>query len=203
MMVPSQTPPVKNMPALVKFAVDIGPLLAFMTANQFADIFVATGVLMAAVGLAFLVSWAMTRKIAILPLVTLGFVLVFGGLTLMLRDDIFIKMNVTISNGLFGIALLGGLVFGKSLLKLVFNDMIGVDGEGWRKMTLHMGVFLLAIAALNEGVWRSVSTDTWVQFKVFAIPILSIVFLFTQMPLIQRHMIDEEPGEPVKDNESS
>lgn len=203
MMVPSQTSPVKSMPALVKFAIDIGPLLAFMIANQFADIFIATGVLMAAVGLAFLVSWVMTRKIAILPLVTLGFVLVFGGLTLMLRDDTFIKMNVTISNGLFGIALLGGLAFGKSLLKLVFSDMIGVDGEGWRKMTLHMGVFLLSIAVLNEGVWRSVSTDTWVQFKVFAIPVLSIVFLFTQMPLIQRHMIDEEPGEPVRDNESS
>ena len=115
------------------------------------------------------VSLALTRRLPIMPFVTGIVVLVFGGLTLWLHDETFIKMKPTIVNALFGGALLGGLVFGKSLLGYVFDSVFRLTDEGWRKLTFRWGVFLLVLAVLNEIVWRSVPTDTWVTFKVFGI----------------------------------
>jgi intracellular septation protein len=179
------------MPPLLKSTIDLGPLLLFFVAEQLADIFLATGVLMVAVAVAFAASWKLTRKVPILPSVTLIFVFIFGGLTLLLGDEEFIKIEVTLSNALCGLILLGGLAMGKSLLQTAFGEMTEIDDLGWRKLTLRMGIFLIAIAAANEAVRASVSTDLWVLFRVYGILVLTALFFLAQVPLIKRHLIED------------
>lgn len=174
----------------VKIAVEAGPLVAFFIANAKGGIFWGTGVYMVAAAIALAVSWTMTRKLAVVPIATLAFVLVFGALTIWLNDDVFIKMKVTIVNALFGIILLGGLAFGRPLLKPIFGEAMTLRTGGWRKLTMRWGLFFLGIAVLNEIVWRSVSTDTWVNFKVFGILPLTMLFALAQIPLMQRYMVE-------------
>src|SRR6185312_3873609 len=103
--------------------------------------------------------WLLLRKIAIMPLVTAVVVLIFGGLTLALHDDTFIKMKPTIVDSLFGVVLLGGLAFKVSLLRYVFGDVYKLKPEGWTILTLRWGLFFFALAVLNEVVWRTQTTD--------------------------------------------
>ncbi len=120
--------------------------------------------------------------------------MIFGALTLYLQDDVFIKMKPTIVNALFGVTLLGGLAFGKSLLGYVFDEAFHLDAEGWRKLTFRWGLFFLFLAVLNEVVWRSFSTDFWVAFKVWATIPITILFTVSQMPLVIRHSLDDKAG---------
>src|SRR5690606_4562617 len=117
-------------------------------------------------------------------------VLVFGALTLWLQNETFIKMKPTIVNGLFAAILLGGLVFGRSLLGYVFAAAFRLDAEGWRKLTLRWVLFFVFLAIANEVIWRGFSPDFWVAFKVWGIMPITIAFTMAQMPLIMRHSID-------------
>jgi intracellular septation protein len=182
--------------SIVKLLVDVCPLLVFYITVKYTDIFVATGVLMIACIIAFIVSWSMIRKIALMPVLTLAFALVFGGFTLLFDDESFIKIEVTVTNALLGIFLLGGMAFNKSLLKLLFGGIAALDDEGWNKTTLRMGWFFITIAFLNEVVWRSLDTDIWVNFRVFGILGLTICFLASQIPTILIHMEEEPVDEP-------
>ncbi len=177
---------------LLKLALELGPLAVFFFANAKLGIFAATGAFMVAITVALTASWLLTRRLAIMPLVTGIVVLVFGGLTLALQDEVFIKMKPTIVNTLFGGVLIGGLFFGKSLLGYVFDSVFQLTDEGWRKLTLRWGLFFFVLAVVNEVVWRNFSTDFWVSFKVFGMMPLTIVFTLTQMPLIQRHSLDDK-----------
>jgi intracellular septation protein len=179
------------MPPLVKLLVEAGPLVAFFAANWLGGIFWGTGVFMAATVAALAISWGLTRKLAMMPLISAGFVGVFGALTLWLHDETFIKVKVSLINLMFGAALLGGLAFGQLFLKLVMGEAIRMTDEGWRKLTIRWGVFFFAMAILNEAVWRTQSTDFWVNFKVFGLLPISIVFALAQAPLMTRHMIEE------------
>ena len=104
-------------------------------------------------------------------------------------------MKPTIVNTLFGVVLLGGLLFGKSLLGYVFDSVFKLDEDGWRKLTFRWGLFFLVLAVLNEVVWRNFSTDAWVNFKVFGIMPITFVFTLSQLPLITRHTIPEKTTE--------
>lgn len=197
---------------LLKMVLELGPLLVFFFANargewlarQFpvltefgGPIFIATGLFMIATAIALTVSWLLTRRLPLMPLVSGIVVFVFGALTLWLQNDTFIKMKPTIVNTLFGAILLGGLLFGQSLLGYVFNSAFRLTDEGWRKLTLRWGVFFLFLAVLNEVVWRLFSTDTWVAFKVWGTMPITVLFTMAQMPLIMKHS-----AEPlVKDKE--
>ncbi|MGB3898396.1 MAG: septation protein A [Mesorhizobium sp.] len=193
-------------PAL-KLVLELGPLMVFFFANARGEwlaekfpmlaelggpLFIATGLFMAATAVALAVSWGLTRTLPLMPLVSGIVVLVFGALTLYLHDEVFIKMKPTIVNTLFGVILLGGLAFGKSLLGYVFHSAFRLDAEGWRKLTLRWGLFFLLLAILNEVVWRNFSTDFWVAFKVWATMPITILFTISQMPLIMRHSLDDE-----------
>lgn len=193
---------------LLKFALELGPLLVFFFANLRGEwlidtfpalgsigdpIFLATFLFMVATAIALAVSWALTRTLPMMPLVSGVVVLVFGALTLYLQDEIFIKMKPTIVNGLFAAVLLGGLMFGKALLGYVFEAAFKLDAEGWRKLTLRWGLFFVFLAILNEVVWRNFSTDFWVAFKVWGTMPITIAFTLSQMPLIMRHSLPE-PG---------
>ena len=177
---------------MVKMLTDFGPLIAFFVANSMGGIYWATGVLMASIIAASAVSWMLTGKISTMHIVTLGFVLVFGGLTLWLENETFIKVKVSLVNGLFGSILVGGWLMGKSLLKFVMGEFLKLDDEGWRQLSLRWGLMFFGLAALNEAVWRSVSTDTWVTFKVFGLLAVTMVFGMCQMPFIAKHMIEDE-----------
>jgi len=122
---------------MIKLALDLGPLLLFFVANSRYGIFAATAVFMVAVIAALLVSYVMTRRPPIMPVVTAIIVVVFGGLTLILHDATFIKVKPTIIYGLFGAVLMGGLVFNKPLLGVVFDSLFHLSDEGWRKLTLR------------------------------------------------------------------
>ena len=176
----------------LKLALDIGPLVLFFAANAKFGIFAATGVFMAAVLIALAVSYAMTQHLAIMPLVTAVIVLVFGGLTLFLHNDEFIKLKPTIIYVLFGGTLLGGLATGKSFLGVLFDSVFDLTDEGWRKLTWRWIFFFFALAIVNEIVWRNFSTDFWVSFKLFGVVPLTFLFGALQYPLLMKYARNPE-----------
>lgn len=186
---------------IAKLALELGPLVLFFFANAYSDrfgvapdrrIFVATGMFVVATLIALAVHYVLVRRLPIMPLVSAVVVVVFGGLTIALNDETFIKLKPTIVNSLFGTCLLVGLAFGKPLLKIVMDAMFDLTEEGWRKLTFRWAIFFFVLAALNEIVWRTQTTDTWVNFKVFAIMPLTIVFALAQTPLLMRHEVKRE-----------
>jgi intracellular septation protein len=181
---------------LLKLALELGPLVLFFFANAYSDrfgfaegqrIFVATGLFVVATIVSLAIHYVLVRKLPIMPLVSGAVVVVFGGLTLLLQDEVFIKLKPTIVNSLFGLTLLGGLYFQKPLLAIVLDSMFDLTEEGWRKLTLRWALFFFVLAALNEIVWRTQSTDFWVSFKVFGIMPLTVVFALAQTPLLMRY----------------
>lgn len=184
-----------KLPTGVRLAIDFGPLAVFFAAYRYADIFTATLACMVATAVAIAVAYFLARRLPVMLIVTGVVVMVFGGLTVYLHDSTFFKMKPTIIYGLFGAVLLGGLVFGKSLLAHVFEFAIRLDEEGWRTLTLRWGVFFLAMAVLNEIVWRNVGEATWVNFKIFGFTAITFLFAMAQVPLMNRHGIEEGKGE--------
>src|SRR5436305_11215034 len=182
----------------------VGPLLPAAASGEKAGIFVATAVFMVAILAALAVSYALTRHLPVMAMVTAVIVVVFGGLTLVLHDDTFIKMKPTIIYLLFGGTLLGGMLLNKPLLAIVFDSVFDLNAEGWRKLTLRWAVFFLALAVLNEIVWRTQTTDFWVSFKVFGVVPLTFVFAALQYPLLQKYAVEEElpPVNPAERSES-
>jgi intracellular septation protein len=184
-------------PAWVKPTADYGPLVVFFIAYWKYDLMVATGALMAATAVALALSLYFERRVPMMPLITAAVVGVFGGLTLWLDDETFIKLKPTIIQGLISAVLLVGLVFGKALLRPVMGAAWPMSDDGWRRLTFRFGCFFAAMAVLNEIVWRTQSTDFWVSFKVFGLMGLTFAFGMCQMPLLNRYRI-EEPEEAPK-----
>ena len=176
----------------LKLALDIGPLVLFFAANAKFGIYAATGAFMVAILVALAVSYAMTRHLAVMPLVTAVIVLIFGGLTLVLHDDLFIKLKPTIIYALFGATLVGGLAFGKPLLGMVFDSVFHLREEGWRKLTWRWAIFFFVLALINEIVWRTQTTDFWVSFKLFGVVPLTFLFAALQVPLLNKYSIEKE-----------
>lgn len=192
---------------LLKFVLELGPILVFFFANLRGEwlvkhfpaleelggpLFVATAFFMIATVASLIVSKVIFKHLPLMPIVSCGIVLVFGGLGIYLQNELFIKMKPTIINTIFGVILLGGLFFGKSLLGYVFNSAFALDDEGWRKLTFRWGLFFLFLAVLNEVVWRNFSDDAWISFKLWGTMPITIIFTMAQMPLIMRHALDED-----------
>ncbi|MGL4635656.1 MAG: septation protein A [Beijerinckiaceae bacterium] len=211
-MTATTTEPAQENP-LLKLALEMGPLMVFFLSNSRpelvrpllrpllpatllegpqSNIFVATAAFMIAMTVSLILTKWLLKKLPIMPLVSGVVVLVFGGLTLYLKDDLFIKLKPTIVNSMFGAVLLGGLAFGKPLLPYVLDSVFKLTHEGWKQLTLRWGVFFFVLAAINEVVWRSFSTDFWVNFKVWGVMPITIIFAMSQMGLLQRHALNEE-----------
>jgi len=187
--VPSKPPQKQN--AGLKLVLEMGPLVVFFLANAKFGIFPATAALMASMVIALALSWILTRHIPVMPLVTAAAVLVFGALTLIFHDELFIKLKPTIVNALFGTILLGGLMMNKPLLPIVLDSVLKLTETGWRILTLRWGLFFYLLAGLNEVVWRTQTTDFWITFKVFGTMPITIVFALAQIPLILKHEIKD------------
>jgi intracellular septation protein len=177
----------KPLNPLLKLLLDFGPLLLFFFANSYRGIFFATAIFMVAIVAALVIQYAMTRHLPVLPIVTAGIVLVFGALTIWLHNDTFIKVKPTIIYAMFGAILFAGLATGRPLLELVLEGALHLTDEGWRILTWRWAVFFLVLAVLNEIVWRTVSTDTWVAFKIFGFLPLTVVFALAQTPVFLRY----------------
>jgi intracellular septation protein len=197
----------------LKLGLELGPLVLFFLANSqgrrlieavpmFAwfrePIFLATAVFMVAITISLIASRILVGRLPIMPLVTGFVVLVFGSLTLLLHDELFIKLKPTIINTLFGVVLLGGLYFGRSLLSYVFDDAFHLTETGWKKLTFRWGIFFLFLAVVNEVVWRTQTTDFWVAFKVWGTMPMTFAFMMFQMPLLTAHGEDPAPEDPTQ-----
>ncbi len=176
----------------MKLLIEMGPLVAFFVGNWLGGIFVGTAVFMAATVVALALSWTLTRKIAMVPLVSAVFVALFGALTLWLHSELFIKVKVTLINALFGAVLLGGVAFGRHYLKLIMGEAMKLPEAAWRTLSIRWGLFFFAMAGLNEIIWRTQSTDFWVNFKVFGLLPLTLVFALANAPFMAKHMQEDE-----------
>jgi intracellular septation protein len=172
---------------LLRLALDLGPLILFFAINAFYGIFAATGFFMVAIVITLITSRILTGKFAKMPLVTAVLVIVFGGLTLYLQDETFIKIKPTVIYILFASILLGGLALGRVFLQSVLGEMFELSDTGWRLLTYRWAGFFIFLAFLNEAVWRSVSTDNWVSFKVFGLVPLTFIFAAMQAGLLKKH----------------
>jgi intracellular septation protein len=199
----------------LKLALELGPLLVFFFGNSYGEalakkfpflaslggpLFVATALFMAATVISLIVSKLLIGKLPLMPLISGVVVLTFGALSIYLQNEMFIKMKPTIINGLFAVVLLGGMLFGRSLLGYVFNSAFQLDDEGWNKLTLRWGLFFVFLAVLNEVVWRGANAyylpdvkaadNLWVNFKVWGTMPITFLFTLTQLPLIMKHSLE-------------
>jgi intracellular septation protein len=203
----TQTPTTGTLPAplpnpLIKLALEFGPLAVFFLANSYGErlfgvasdrrIFVATGVFIVASLVSLALSKVLLNHLPRMAIVNAVVVCVFGGLTLALNDELFIKIKPTIVNTLFGLTLLGGLAAGRLFLPYVLEGVMNLTQEGWRKLTIRWGLFFFVLAVLNEVVWRTQTLDFWVAFKVWGIMPLTIAFALSQTPLMLRHELKSE-----------
>ncbi|MBI37730.1 MAG: septation protein A [Alphaproteobacteria bacterium] len=196
----------------LKLFIEAGPLIVFFVINGRGGLpelrntwsttelsavaqqplFEATGAFMLATIIALIAGWVLERRLPMMPLVSGVFVIVFGGLTLILADETFIKIKPTLVNCLFAVVLIGGLAFKKSLLKPLFGSAFQLSEKGWRLLTLRWGGFFILLAFLNEVIWRNFSTDFWISFKLFGILPLTLIFAVLQTPLVIR---EQDKGE--------
>lgn len=188
---------------LLKLALEVGPIAVFFLAYRWAPVgsglevaerqleqmLFATTVFVPTILATLGISYALTRKLPRMAVITAVVVTVFGGLTLILRDDTFVKMKPTILYGLFAGILGYGLLRGRSYLKYLMDEIIPMRDEGWMKFTRRFVVFYLALAVLNEIVWRGFGTDAWVDFRTFVLPIANIGFVLAQAPLFSRYAL--------------
>jgi len=170
-----------------KLAIELGPLLVFFATNAAAGIYAGTAAFMAATLLSLAIAWLRYHKVPAMPLVSGLIVLVFGGLTLFLRDETFIKLKPTIVYSMFAVLLAAGLLIRKPMLELLLGPVFNLTEEGWRKLTLRWALFFVGLALLNELIWRNFSTDAWVSFKAFGFLPLTFLFAIAQLPLMQRY----------------
>jgi intracellular septation protein len=179
----------------LKFALEMGPLVIFFGAYFSAGIYWATGVFMVVSTLSAATCWIKVRRVPANLMLTTVIIVVFGGLTFYFQDDRFIKMKPTIIYSMFAVTLLGGVAIKRPLLKLVLgNAMPPMLEKGWMVMSTRWGLFFIALAVLNEFIWRTYSTDFWVSFKLIGFIPVTMAFAVLQMRSMSRYALPEDTG---------
>lgn len=198
---------------VLKLLLEVGPIGVFflayrlapvesglsVEARQLQQILFATAVFIPAILGSLALSWALTRHLPRMAVITAIVVTIFGGLTLILRDDTFVKMKPTILYGLFASILGFGLLRGQSYLRYLMDEIIPMRREGWMKFTRRFVLFYILLAILNEIVWRVYGTDTWVDFRTFVLPLANVAFVMAQVPLFQKY----SSAESAEDGDSA
>ena len=196
----------KKIHPLLKLALEMGPIMIFFMAYKFATVpngasdeerqltqlLFATGIFIPTILISLAISWILTRSLPKMAVMTAVVVVVMGGLTLWLKDDTFIKMKPTILYALFAAILGFGLMRGQSYLQYVMEDSMPLKPEGWMIFTKRFALFFVGLAIVNEIVWRGFGTDIWVNFKTFALPVATFVFIFSQMGVFSKYAIEED-----------
>jgi len=171
---------------------NFGPAVAFYATFKFYGLYPATAAVMVAAVAALVIGLWLERKILPLPLITAVLVVVFGGLTLYLNNDLFIKMRPTMVYALLGATLLGGLIFKQHAIKYVMGIALTLTEDAWRVLSLRFGLFFLGMALLNELIWRNFSLDVWVNYHVFGAMALIFLFSLSQTPFMLKHLVESE-----------
>ena len=192
----------KKKNSLLNFILDFGPVIVFFLAYKYAPlsdidinevdlekIIFATKVFVPVIFISLIIHWFLNKELPKMPLFSAVIILVFGGLTIFLRDETFIKMKPSIIYITFAFILGFGLIFKKSYLKFLLNSALPMKDEGWMKLTKRFCIFFLFLAFTNEIVWRNMSTDDWINFKTFGLPLGTFIFFFLQARLIQKFKI--------------
>ena len=180
---------------LYKLALETGPVVVFFVSNAYADIFWATGIFMIATVIALVASRMLFGRVPVMPLISGVFILLFGALTLLFQEELFIKIKPTIVNLMFAAILFGGLYKGHSLLKYLLGEIYRLPDEGWRVLTFRWACFFVFLAVLNELVWRTFSTDFWISFKLWGVMPITMVFAISQIGLLQHYEASEASNE--------
>ncbi|ALI56428.1 inner membrane-spanning protein YciB [Celeribacter marinus] len=189
----------------VKTVLEMGPIIAFfagyvllkdrdflVNGQTYSGFIVMTALFIPLIAASSFALWRLTGKLSVMQIMTLVLVTVFGGLTIWLNDERFFKMKPTMIYMLFGGMLAFGLLRGRSYLRVVMGELMPLDHEGWMKLTLRMMLLFFGLAIANELVWRSLSTDAWVKFKTFGLPMIMFGFFMTQSGLLARHSTADE-----------
>lgn len=176
----------------LRLLLDMGPLLVFFVSYRFFGLFAATLALIGFTLVSLAVSYAMEKKLAVMPLFSGLAVTIFGGMTLFFQDELFIKIKPTLINLLFAAILLAGVATRRPTLKYLLGEALQLTEKGWSLLSLRWGLYFICLAGLNEIIWRHFSTDFWVSFKVFGMFSLTIIFTLAQLPLIKRYWVEDE-----------
>ena len=180
------------MNSFIKLFIDIGPLAIFFIYYKISgDLIDAILPLMLATVISVIISYILEKKIPIMPTLGAGIVVIFGGLTIIFDNKIFIFMKPTIINIIFAAILYGGIILKKPLLKYLLGSALKLEEQGWTTLTQRWAAFFIALAVLNEIVWRTMSEEFWVSFKVFGILPITFIFTMTQFPLIKKYQVDD------------
>ena len=180
------------MNSFIKLFIDIGPLAVFFIYYKVSgDLIDAILPLMLATIISVVISYILEKRIPIMPTLGAGIVVIFGGLTIIFDNKIFIFMKPTIINIIFAAILYGGIILKKPLLKYLLGSALKLEEEGWTILTQRWAAFFIALAVLNEIVWRTMSEDFWVSFKVFGILPITFIFTMTQFPLIKKYQVED------------
>ncbi len=185
----------RRLQPLARTALDLGPLVIFFAVLAKTNVFIATGVFMAAMAVSITVGFIYERRLSPMAAISFVVVLVFGGLTIWLHNDLFIKIKPTIIYLIFAAVLASGLATRRSFIKYMFDHAFHLDEEGWRLLTWRWVLFFLAMAAANEIVWRNFSLQFWAGYKLFGAIPLTFLFALTQAPLILKHQVEQTPAE--------
>ncbi len=200
----------KKQNPILKLVLEIGPIILFFIAyrmapfpegasseeRQLAQVIFATAVFIPVTLVTLAWSWFSTGKLPKMAVITAVIVVLFGGLTIWLQDATFIKMKPTILYLAFGGTLGFGLLRGQSYLRYLMGEMMPLQDEGWMIFTKRFALFFIALAIMNEGVWRSFDTDIWVSFKTFFLPLSTFVFIFSQVKLFEKYAVEDEAESP-------
>jgi intracellular septation protein len=192
----------------IKMGLELGPIILFfivfgrlkdktftILGTPYSGFIVTTALFVGLIMITSAILWKLEGKLSKMQIMTLVIVIVMGGLSVWLNDERFIKMKPTFLYTFFGGALLIGLLRGESYLRMVMQEGLPMQAEGWMKLTWRFAFFFLALAVVNEAVWRSVSTETWVTFKTFALTAAPVIFIMAQYSLIQRYELPQESVE--------
>jgi intracellular septation protein len=189
------TDPARRLDPKLKFALELGPLALFFLAYWKFHIFIATGVMIVAVLVALVVSYRKLGRLPLMPVVTAVIVVIFGSMTLIFHNETFIKIKPTVLYLLFSAALFFGIAFRRPMLQIMFDGAMQLTSEGWRILTWRWAFFFLFLAALNEAIWRTQTTDMWIAFKSFGFIPLTVLFALAQTRVIIKHESKQAPAE--------
>ena len=168
------------------------PLIVFFAVyyKSDKDLYLSIAAVIVATIISLIALYIKERKVSTMMLVSTIILIIFGGLSLFLKNEMFFKMKPTIINALFAVILIGSSLINKPVLKYLLNSSMQLSEQGWSLMNKMWATFFIFLAILNEIVWRTQSTDTWVNFKVFGIMGITIVFTILQIPLLKKHFIN-------------
>ena len=201
----------KEVKPWVKPALEYGPLILFFVVfmvmrkrpvtlggTEYGGFIVATMIFVPVLALTTFALWRLTGKLSVMQLLTLVLVVVFGGLTIWLNDERFLKMKVTIIYAIFAAILGLGLILRKNWLELVMGEALPMQHEGWMKLTFRMVLLFIGLAVANELVWRNLSDTAWVNFKTFGLPVVMFAFFMANARLFSTYALDKKDGTPPR-----